>query len=191
MESHAGSETRGFPRRRLLMALGATGTASWFAYRISLASQMAFMLWVPVLLVVMVATAIRWRRGSGITLLACLCALPLGVVAGNGLRKADFWLWRKGRYEAIVQRIDSGDFGFVEDLDDESIDLSGWGAGLARRVAPSRVAPGVLRVEFLWDVGFPARHSCYVYCSSGRPCGGVMARNRYQALGGNWFFARN
>jgi hypothetical protein len=97
-------------------------------------------------------------------LAACLLMLPIeGFVAR--FARNEIFNWRFPRYEALVQKIESG--AIPVSTESQIILTSNYDSSLAEQVSASRQTNGVLTVFFLFGgAGSPPFHELYLYISS-------------------------
>jgi hypothetical protein len=173
-------------KRREGMAALTFGIFVWDVYRPTGLGQLASFLALVVCLVAAVVGLFSVRvdgwRGVGASL-ACLVAIPAGVVVGHKVRDEDFRYRRLPRYEQTIAQL-RGAMRAANDIETLSTEPS-----LAYRAFVRRIGDGGIRVEFLWGVGFPVKHVCYVYTSSGEASMGATGYWRYRQLDTNWFEA--
>jgi hypothetical protein len=102
----------------------------------------------------------RWR--SFIPLSTCVVVVVVAPDLGRGIRDLMF-KWSLPRYEALIQRIESGNISVSKEWQkiEEAEGLVPYG------VVAKRGSNDVLMVEFRFGAGFPVKHSAYVYFSSG------------------------
>jgi hypothetical protein len=163
-----------------------------FSYRAGLGWQLAFgggLLALPFLVLVAIVRALTghgWRYAVVAAL--CAAALPAGVRLGVRIRDYDFRHRLRPRYEAIIRRIERGPRPAARERTE--IALADDEKDLAMRVFATRDGENGLRVEFLWAVAFPPRHTLFVYSSTGEPTKRPSADWRYDRLDASWFVAR-
>lgn len=104
----------------------------------------------------------RWR--SLLPLMVFVAAIFVSGIMTQLARKIIF-SWAFPSYEKVVQRMESGEITVSRDF--EKVPAAEPAARLAYRVLAGKDADGVLTVEFFTERSFPARHSGYLYRSSG------------------------
>jgi hypothetical protein len=104
----------------------------------------------------------RWR--SLLPLGICFVSIFISGVSVKIIRQAIF-KWPLPSYEMVVQQMESGKIPVTAELN--PIPEAKSEACLAYAVLAQKDTNGVLSVEFLTEVGFPVKHSGYLYSSSG------------------------
>lgn len=110
----------------------------------------------------------NWRKsrfGAIAPLIACLFMLPIQRFVGGSVRN-ELLKRRLPRYEALVQKIESGAIPIT--TESGLIPATNYDSSLAYAVLARRDTNGVLSVEFGYGhAGPPPYHQDYVYISSG------------------------
>jgi hypothetical protein len=129
-------------------------------------------------------SARRWR--ALIPLAACFASIIAIGAVGRVARDIVF-AWALPSYQRVI-----------DDIESDRIVVSGAGrtipeaiaaARLTYAVIASRAPNGALSVEFLTESGFPAKHSGYLYSSSGIDDSFVRSRwPRMSRLRDHWFY---
>lgn len=155
----------------LICVLWLIGSIALFTRR----TNYSFLLGLPLAVVFLAAVffsflyiAAEWRRRrwhSIIPLAAWLIALFASWALIPCLDRLLF-AWSFSSYQTIVREIENGAIPVYPDVDN-SILSPHHEALLAHRVFAERDANGILTVEFITESGFPAKHSGYLYVSSG------------------------
>ena len=133
---------------------------------------------------------LEWRKRQWraiIPFASCVFAivlfLPVGILISHAL-----FAWSLPSYEKVVGKLESGSVPLTQDLSE----LSEPEARFANRVFASKDTNGVLTVIFFTEEGFPARHSGYLYSSSGEVSPGIEERlPRNSRVRPKWFYVSN
>jgi hypothetical protein len=161
--------------------------AGVFAYRPNGLPQLGLVLSFPTVLVGVVVGMARlngrWRR-QVLLIAGLLAAIPSGAIVGHRVRDFDFQFRRQGPYQAVVEQVLSGHIAVGDTATRLTIEKS-----LAYVVFARRTTTGVVRVEFFWGMGFPVKHTAYVYTSTDVPGDGAWDHWRYRRVADHWFEA--
>ena len=136
------------------------------------ATQLALLLLTPLFCAAFVAGVVllyksraRLSFGAATPLLACVCALPLGLLGAAGVRHALFQFHLPG-YERLIARADIRALAPAEKP--TFMPLSQEEKKLAYAMQAQRLPDGTLLVELMTEGAFPLKHAGYVYTSTGR-----------------------
>ncbi len=160
---------------------------TWFAYRPSGTSQLLTMCLCPVGLVIAVVVPFvlkRYRRRALVASLAIVASPFVGFLVGHAIRRADFELRVRPRYEQFIARIERGEIRVDDDT--PSIPPPPALEDITYGVQASRDEDARLCVIFFWGGGFPVRHSVYLHAAPGS-CARERRRFRFTEIGTSWF----
>lgn len=145
-----------------------------------------------------IAIFTKWkacRFWAATPFVACLLMLPTGGVIAGFVRD-ELFKWRFPRYEALVQKIESG--AIPISTEGQVISSTNYDSSLAYGVWAQRETNNVLIVQFGYGhAGPPPYHQDYIYVSSGviEPNSYLDKHWRYKAkllnkkFNGKWFAA--
>lgn len=133
---------------------------------LSLALSLLFLL---VFIVSLVRVFTQWRTyrlWAAVPFATCLIFLltarPVGWMANSAL----FFRWRLPRYEAVIQKIESGII--LVSAERQIVPAADYDSNLAYFVTAGRDTNGVLTVSFTYGwAGPPPYHAAFLYSSSG------------------------
>ena len=133
----------------------------------------------------------KWKTSrfwAAAPLVACLFMLPIEGLIGRFVRD-ELFKWRFPRYEALVQKIESG--AIPISTEGQMIPATNYDSNLAYGVWAQRDTNNVLIVEFWYGrAGPPPYHQDYLYISSGIIEPGSYLDKRYPSkakLKDKWF----
>jgi hypothetical protein len=136
----------------------------------------------------------QWKKSyfrAVLPLILSLLLLPIAVKTGHFI-KDELFKWRFPRYEALVQKIESG---AIPIQAEGQISPTNFDSSLAERVFASRETNGVLTVFFLYGgAGPPPYHELYLYISSGKIEPESALDKRYwgqEKIKDKWFLVEN
>jgi hypothetical protein len=132
----------------------------------------------------------RWR--SLIPLALWVIALFASGVLIRGVDRLLF-LWSFPSYQRIVQEIEEGKVPVYPEVDNSLLEPENK-ARFAYLVFAEKDTEGILTVEFITESGFPAKHSGYLYVSSGNIEPGSRMDSRWpirEKVKDNWFWVSN
>lgn len=163
----------------VLWFFGATAFAS---HRTTLTQLLTLPL-VPLFLIAVVGGLIciftEWRTLRWRSLLpvgACILSVVSSNILTRCIRQALF-AYSLPSYEQVVRRIESGEISISTNLVDIPQAVSR--TRMTWNVAAQEEPDGALTVQFLTELGFPEKHSGYLYSSSGKIKPGSEADSRW------------
>lgn len=121
--------------------------------------------------------------------LICVIGLPFGLFVGGRLGDAiENWRFQKNlpRYTEVVQLIEKGEF----KTDSSLVELPPQYADLALRTARGTNSEGTDIIVFITGLGFPVKHSGFMYVSTGEIENDAETLRRwpyYSRINTNWF----